>query len=158
MHYNLQENVVEQKMITNDFESTMYMPVLKLIVGFRLLNRSLLFKTARAAHCLVTKSKQPTMNENSKIISKADLTTDSLDLETIPNLSSKTDPHRILSRIVVFIYEDVIKYISPVYHASRSTPDGLEHFKEEFGYFYGKCLYTQVTQLCQQPRSTTQPA
>ncbi|CAF4143228.1 unnamed protein product [Adineta steineri] len=108
MHYNLQENVVEQKMITNDFESTMYMPVLKLIVGFRLLNRSLLFKTARAAHCLVTKSKQPTMNENSKIISKADLTTDSLDLETIPNLSSKTDPHRILSRIVVFIYEDVI--------------------------------------------------
>ncbi|CAF0791278.1 unnamed protein product [Adineta steineri] len=162
------------------------------------------------AHCLVTESKQPAMNENSKIISKADLTTHLLDLmkllpkkryhldaskiktsnphehsleqqiyykeitdayvgseerktssmyffitETIAILSSKTDLHRFLSWIVVFIYEDVNKYISPVYRASRSTPDDLGHFKEEFGIFYGQCLYTQVTQLHQQSRSTT---
>ncbi|CAF4143246.1 unnamed protein product [Adineta steineri] len=68
-------------------------------------------------------------------------------------------PHVTNYEVLVGLCEmDREKYISPVYHASRSTPDGLEHFKEEFGYFYGKCLYTQVTQLCQQPRSTTQPA
>ncbi|CAF0789881.1 unnamed protein product [Adineta steineri] len=106
------------------------------------------------------------MNENSKIIPKADLTTHLLDLEqqiyykdtteeTIPNQSSTTDLHEILSWIIVFIYEDVKKYISSVYRASRSTLDDLGHSKEEFGNYYGQCLNTQVTQLHQQSRSTT---
>ncbi|CAF0772411.1 unnamed protein product [Adineta steineri] len=50
-----------------------------------------------------------------------------------------------------------IKYIPPTYHTSHSTPDDHEHFKEELSNFYGERLYTQVTQLRQQPRSTKKP-
>jgi transcription initiation factor TFIID subunit 6 len=103
------------KMITEDFESAMKIRYLEPIVGFRLSNGNLPFKTTIAAgtnhrevqciddhelqldqvitaplpkipldisirtHWLAIEGKQPTINENPEIISKADLTADSLD-------------------------------------------------------------------------------
>ncbi|CAF4278369.1 unnamed protein product [Rotaria sp. Silwood2] len=103
------------KMITDDFESAMKMRYFEPIVGFRLSNGNLPFKTTTATgsshrevqciddhelqldqvitaplpkvpldislrtHWLAIEGKQPTINENPEIISKADLTADSLD-------------------------------------------------------------------------------
>ncbi|CAF3533484.1 unnamed protein product, partial [Rotaria sp. Silwood2] len=50
------------------------------------------------------------------------------------------------------------KYIPIAYRTSRSSPDDLEHFKHEFGSFYGHRLHTHVIQLRQQSRSgSSQP-
>ncbi|CAF3598375.1 unnamed protein product [Rotaria sp. Silwood1] len=179
------------KMITEDFESAMKMRYLEPIVGFRLSNGNLPFKTTTAAgsshrevqciddhelqldqvitaplpkvpldisirtHWLAIEGKQPTINENPEIISKADLTADSLDpmksltkkrynldaskiktsnphelsleqqiyykeiteacvgseeqkrTEAIASLSTETGLHQILPRIVLFISEGV---------------------------------------------------
>ncbi len=42
------------------------------------------------------------------------------------------------------------------YRASRQSPDDLEHFKQEFGSYYGHRLHTHVTQLRQQSRAASQ--
>ncbi|CAF0749045.1 unnamed protein product [Adineta steineri] len=55
--------------------------LVEVIVGFCLSNGNLLFKTTTTARWLVNEDKQPTLNENPKIISKANLTTHLLDLE-----------------------------------------------------------------------------
>jgi len=103
------------KMITEDFESAMKMRYLDPIIGFRLSNGDLPFKSTTAVgtnhrdvqclddhevqldqiitapmpkvpldisirtHWLAIEGKQPTINENPEIISKADLTADPLD-------------------------------------------------------------------------------
>ncbi|CAF3342888.1 unnamed protein product [Rotaria socialis] len=179
------------KMITEDFESAMKMRYLEPIVGFRLSNGNLPFKTTTAVgtnhrevqciddhelqldqvitaplpkipfdisirtHWLAIDGKQPTINENPEIVSKADLTSDSLDpmksltkkrynldaskiktsnphelsleqqiyykeiteacvgseeqkrQEAIASLSTETGLHQILPRIVLFISEGV---------------------------------------------------
>ncbi|CAF1482097.1 unnamed protein product [Adineta steineri] len=50
----------------------------------------------------------------------------------------------------------ISKYNPTAYRTLRSTPDDLEHFKEDVAIFYGHRLYTQVIQLRQPSKSTTQ--
>jgi transcription initiation factor TFIID subunit 6 len=68
-----------------------------------------------------------------------------------PSLSS-------IDKITIERINNVIsKYIPTAYRASRPSPDDPEHFKHEFGSYYGHRLYTHVTQLRQQSRSASQP-
>jgi len=67
-----------------------------------------------------------------------------------PSLSS-------IDKITIDRINNVIsKYIPTAYRASRQPPDDLEHFKHEFGSYYGHRLHAQVIQLRQQSRSASQ--
>ncbi|CAF1429278.1 unnamed protein product [Adineta steineri] len=103
-------------------------------------------------HWLAIEGKQPTINENLEIISKADLTTDSLN-PTIDELlfsiiralgdrivkSCENSSVSPIDKITIDRINDVIsKYIPPAYCTSHSTPDHHEHFKEEISNFSGQ--------------------
>ncbi|CAF1381193.1 unnamed protein product [Rotaria sordida] len=66
-----------------------------------------------------------------------------------PSLSS-------IDKITIDRINGVIsKFIPAAYRASRPSPDDLEHFKHEFGSYYGHRLHAQVIPLRQQTRSST---
>jgi len=52
----------------------------------------------------------------------------------------------------------IMKYIPPAYRDSHHPPDDLDHFKQEFGSYYGGRLHASVVQLRQQSRAAPSTA